>query len=157
MARRDIVEGLRAAVSKGEPLRRAMMSFFNAGYGKKEVEEAAREMQKPQPIFLPTAQPGMPGQPIQPKPLPQVQQQLPPPIQQPMPLQPPQFRQLPQYPFQGVQMVSNYGQRPRPASLVITIILVFLLLFMIGILAAVFFFKAEITRFLGGGFWSFLY
>lgn len=149
MAKREIVEGLRAAVGKGEPLRRAMMSFFNAGYGKKDVEEAAREMQKPQPIFLPAAQPEAPGQPVQPKPLPQVQQ--PPSIQQPVP-QTPQFRPLTQSPVQAVQAVSGYGQKPRPASLVITIILVFLLLFMIGILSAVFFFKEEITRFLGGGF-----
>lgn len=157
MAKREIVEGLRAAVGKGEPLRKAMMSFFNAGYTKKEIEESAREMQKPQPIFLPTAQPGAPGQPVQPKSLPQVQQPLLPSPPQPIPPQPPQFRPLPQYSFQGVQTVSNYGQKPKPASLVITIILVFLLLFLIGILAAVFFFKGEITRFLGGVFWSFLY
>lgn len=157
MAKRDIIEGLRAAVGKGEPLKRAMMSFFNAGYTKKEIEESAREMQKPQPIFQPAAQPGMPDQPIQPKPLPQIQQPPLPSPPQPVPPQPPQFRPLPQYSFQGVQMVSDYGQKPKPASLVITIILVFLLFFLIGILAAVFFFKEEITRFLGGVFWSFLY
>ena len=156
MSKREIVEGLRAAVGKGEPLRKAMMSFFNAGYTKKEIEEAARESQKPQPIFLPTAQPGMPGQPIQPQPLPQVQQQLSPPIQ-PVPIQSPQFRPLPQYGFQGVQTASNYGPRPKPASLVITIILVFLLLFLVGILAAVFFFKNEIMNFLSGSWWSLLY
>ena len=148
MAKREIVEGLRAAVGKGEPLRRAMMSFFNAGYGKKDVEEAAREMQKPQPIFQPIVQPGMPDQPIQPKPSQ---------VRQPVPLQPTQFRPLPQFQVQTVQTVSDYGQKPKPASLVITIILVFLLLLLIGILAAVFFFKEEIIRFLSGGFWYFLY
>jgi hypothetical protein len=156
MAKREIVEGLRAAVGKGEPLRRAMMSFFNAGYDKGEIEEAAIEMKKPQPIFLPTVQPGMPGQPIQPKPSPQVQQQILPPIQQPV-LPPPQFRLLPQFPIQTVQTISGYGQKPRFESLVITITLVYLLLFLIGVLAAVFFFKEEISRFIGGGFWSFLY
>ena len=156
MAKREIVEGLRAAVGKGEPLRRAMMSFFNAGYDRKEIKEAAIEMKKPQPIFLPTVQPGAPEQPVQPKLLPQIQQR-PLPIQQQFFLPPPQFRLLPQFPVQTVQTISGYGQKPRLASLVITIILVFLLLFLIGVLAAVFFFKEEITRFLGGVFWSFLY
>jgi hypothetical protein len=152
MTKRDIVEGLRVAVNKGEPLRKAMMSFFNAGYDRKEIEEAAREI---------IAQPGAPGQPIQPEPLPQPPVQpepLPsPPIQQPMPLKPPQFRPLSQYGFQGVQRVSDYRQKPKPASLVITIMLVFFLLFLVGVLAAVFFFKEEITRFLNRGFLSFLY
>ena len=40
-----LFEGLKRAVKKGEALRQAMMSFYNAGYPKEEIEEAARELQ----------------------------------------------------------------------------------------------------------------
>ena len=43
MGRRDIVEGLKRAVARGEDLKSAMMSFYNAGYTKEEVEDAARD------------------------------------------------------------------------------------------------------------------
>ena len=43
--REDILEGLKIAVSKGESLQQAMQSFFNAGYKKEEIEEAARALQ----------------------------------------------------------------------------------------------------------------
>ena len=38
----DIVGGLKAAIERGEELKEAMMTFYNAGYSKKEIEEAAR-------------------------------------------------------------------------------------------------------------------
>lgn len=40
----EILEGLRTALSRGYPLESAMMSFFNAGYKKEEIEEAARAL-----------------------------------------------------------------------------------------------------------------
>ena len=43
----EIVEGLRFAMNKGESLLKAMMSFYNAGYSKLEVEEAARMLSQP--------------------------------------------------------------------------------------------------------------
>ena len=151
MAKEEIVEGLRMAVSKGEPLKQAMMSFYNSGYNKKDIEEAARVMQqpKPQPLFQPiTTQAGIPVQ--QPQiPIQSLQPQA---LTQLTPLPTPQFRQLPQAPVQTVQMVSNYGKKPRPASFIITLILVFLLLSLLGILAAVFFFKAELTQFFNNAF-----
>ena len=39
---KDIVEGLRNALSRGYSLEKAMKSFYNAGYKKEEVEDAAR-------------------------------------------------------------------------------------------------------------------
>lgn len=48
MAKEDLVEGLRLAVEKGSTLREAMMSFFNAGYKREDIEDAARDMQAPQ-------------------------------------------------------------------------------------------------------------
>ena len=38
----DIIEGLRIALAKGYTLEQAMMSFYNAGYPKEDIEEAAR-------------------------------------------------------------------------------------------------------------------
>lgn len=42
MVNDEILSGLRMAVSKGELLHKAMMSFYNSGYNKDEIEEAAR-------------------------------------------------------------------------------------------------------------------
>ena len=123
MAKEEIVEGLRVAVSKGEPLRKAMMSFFNAGFNKRDIEEAAKALatstlqQRAGQVIQPTTQLAQPQIPIQP----QVQAQPAPIPQRLIPIQPPQFRQLPQMPVQAVQMVSDYGKKPRPASFIITL------------------------------------
>ncbi|MEJ2268014.1 MAG: hypothetical protein P8X70_02985, partial [Nanoarchaeota archaeon] len=54
MVNNEILGGLKLALSKGESLKLAMMSFYNAGYKKEEIEEAARIAQqeniKPQEI-----------------------------------------------------------------------------------------------------------
>ncbi len=47
MSKEDIVEGLRLALARGEPLQKAMMSFYNSGYLKQDIESAARELQNP--------------------------------------------------------------------------------------------------------------
>lgn len=38
----DIIGGIRAAISRGETLKQAMVTLFNAGYSKEEIEDAAR-------------------------------------------------------------------------------------------------------------------
>jgi len=43
--REDIFGGSKLAVSKGETLQQAMMSFYNAGYKKEDIEEAAKVLQ----------------------------------------------------------------------------------------------------------------
>ncbi|MBM3228469.1 hypothetical protein FJZ20_01090 [Candidatus Pacearchaeota archaeon] len=48
MANEDIVGGLRAALARGESLEKAMMSFYNAGYSKEEIEDSVQELQAPQ-------------------------------------------------------------------------------------------------------------
>ena len=45
MVREDILGGLRTALARGQTLRQAMMSFYNAGYIKEEIEEAAKALQ----------------------------------------------------------------------------------------------------------------
>ena len=44
MINEAIFNGLIEALARGESLQNAMFSFYNAGYGKKEIEEAAREL-----------------------------------------------------------------------------------------------------------------
>lgn len=39
----DIFGGIKAAIERGEDLKDAMVSFYNAGYTKREIEEAARK------------------------------------------------------------------------------------------------------------------
>jgi len=46
MVNEEIFFGIKNAVSNGESLGSAMNSFFNAGYKKEEIEEAARAVQK---------------------------------------------------------------------------------------------------------------
>jgi hypothetical protein len=46
MINEEIIGGLVSALSRGEPLEKAMMTFFNAGYGKDEIEESAQEVYK---------------------------------------------------------------------------------------------------------------
>src|SRR3972149_1144440 len=45
MVRYDILGGLELALSKGESLNQAMQTFFNAGYKREDIEEAARFLQ----------------------------------------------------------------------------------------------------------------
>ena len=42
MSKDFLIRGLRSAVGKGEPLKKAMMTFYNAGYNKTEIEQAAK-------------------------------------------------------------------------------------------------------------------
>jgi hypothetical protein len=44
MVNREIFEGLDLALERKQPLEKAMMSFYNAGYNKREIEEAAKAL-----------------------------------------------------------------------------------------------------------------
>ena len=58
MSKEDIVEGLKEAVKRGESLNKAMISFYNSGYSKEDIEAAALMMSSPKtPIMSPIAQP----------------------------------------------------------------------------------------------------
>src|SRR3989344_7659558 len=83
MANQDIVNGLRQALARGESLKQAMITFYNAGYKKEEIEDAAREIQGNQRLQYSS----------------QTQYQ-----------QPATFTQQPQYqqPTQPIQKVSSY-------------------------------------------------
>ena len=131
MVKEEIVEGLRLAVSKREPLEKAMASFYNAGYSKEDIEEAARILQAQQFQQSPYSSP-----------------------------QQSNFKPLVQPSIKGsgvVQRVSEYGKRPSEKGATITIILFILLLLLFGILAAVIFFKDELSGFFNNLFWRVLF
>ncbi len=120
MVKEEILEGLKYAVARGETLPKAMMSFYNAGYSKQDIEEAARALQASQ--------------------LPQTQQ----PLQQQA--QPGQL----QAPVRVIQRVSEYKERPKIKGKALILILVFALMALLGVLVAVFLFKEELAELLGG-------
>jgi len=153
MVNEEILGALNSALARGESLKKAMMTLYNAGYKKEEISEAARSVQE----FTPATQPQTPqkvNQPIDTKMLAptkkltskneqpsaalpqQAQQQISPQQMQ----QQPQGSQIP-------QKVSGYGQPPKPAGKAIIIVLGFLLLILIGILATIFLFKEDLINF----------
>ena len=123
MVKEEILEGLKYALAKGESLPQAMMSFYNAGYLKKDIEEAARVLQAPQPL--------------------QTQQFTQPDQQQAQP------GQLPQTPVKVVQRVSEYKERPKTAGKTLILMLVSFLILLLGVLVAVFLFRDELSELLG--------
>ncbi|MBU2616752.1 MAG: hypothetical protein KKB79_02090 [Nanoarchaeota archaeon] len=140
MAKEDIVEGLRYALAKGETLDSAMMSFFNSGYTKEEIEDAARILQAPQ-AFPIVQQPT--------NPTPQAPAQAP--IQQEV-VTSQGYQQLTQDPIMPspTQKISAYGAPHHSSGKAVTIVLFLLLLVLLGILVSVFLFRTEISNFLSG-------
>ncbi len=156
MVREDILGGLRNALSRGESLNQAMRSFLNAGYNKEEIEEAARALESgvQQPVQQVQPQPAI-QQPIQQT---QKTQSMPQqPVQQPVvvqkvsaygqtvqPVSQQPIQQTPSVP----QKVSAYeSPQKKPRGKAIIFILVAMLILLLGILVAVFFFKEEIISF----------
>ncbi len=154
----EILEGIRAGLERGQSLKSAMMSFFNAGYNRTEIEETERaasqkpkpEGMKPQaPISHPIKKTFFGKQ--------KAQSELKAPEMQVLKVQVP--LSVPKQPFQQkpvapvvTQNVSNYEDSSKQKSdKLIIIILVSVLVFLLGILATVFFFKDEIMSLFGGG------
>ncbi|MBU3907166.1 MAG: hypothetical protein KKA64_02845 [Nanoarchaeota archaeon] len=138
MVNQEIVEGLKVALSKGESLKQAMQSFYNAGYSKEEVEGAARL------LYQTRVQEPM-QQPVQPTP-------------QNMPAVPQNqsFQNAIQRPT--TQIVSIYeSEKPSKLWTVLAIILAVILLACIGLLVGILLYKEQIVKFvdnLFGSFWS---
>lgn len=173
MVNEQILNGLKFALAKGQTLKQAMMSFYNAGYSKQEIEEAARylyaeqqkwqaqqQAQQPQaqrPIQQPL-QPAKPAIEMQ-KPLQQIAQQYKPQeakqIQQtssqPQAIQtkPEAIASKPEA-IQPQQVVSGYAQKPNPVKRKVTftfVLLIIFLIILIGALAAIFIYRQELMDF----------
>lgn len=140
MAKEELVEGLRQAVSKGEPLEKAMMSFYNAGYLKGDIEAAAAAMVQTQNY----SQSSSPA-PIQKQPITQPMSPIPKPI--------------PTIQNQSVvlQNVSGYGKKPSRRGTFATIILFIMLLLLLGALMGVILFKDELLGYFESLFWRVLF
>lgn len=141
----EIFSGLKAALERGQSLKNAMMSFYNAGYDKTEIEEAARA--------LVTAPEGMPVQVIQPI------AQAPQPTTTPSPAKPiPSAKPVPAAkpketfaPGKVVQKVSNYGKRSL-GNKIIVIVLALLLFMLASALIGIFIFRSQIIDWLNSIF-----
>ena len=161
MVKEEIVEGLKVAMSKGDSLNKAMMSFFNSGYLKSDIEEAARQLQAPQvnhdlPISASSSKLYSP-QPVadsreseedisegasqvakpqssNPTPLVQAAQKFPP------------IQQIPQ----TTQKVSSYPGKPKGVSGRLVFVLSIILVILVGLLIGIFLFRDKITTFFSG-------
>lgn len=113
-----ILEGLKGALARRESLRRAMFSFYNAGYKKEEIEEAARSLQREEQI-----------QPIQ-------QKQ---PLKQKIP-QPKTIQRVSDYPSYPIK-------EPMSKRKIFLISLTTLLVILLGALVTLFLFKEQVLDF----------
>ncbi|MBT96673.1 hypothetical protein CMI49_01060 [Candidatus Pacearchaeota archaeon] len=119
----DILEGLKSAVSKGESLRQAMQSFYNAGYKKGEIEEAARDLQKNK--IENQKQP--------------LRQEEPPKEEIGVPKE-----------RKSIQKVSDYKQTPeKPKRKIWIFVLAIILLILLGLIIGLFLLREELTELLG--------
>lgn len=148
MVNEDIFEGLKVGVSRGEPLSRAVQSFYNAGYPKNEVDEAAHFLQS-----YGGTNPNIPQQ----QPMQQKQQMPQPPKTQQVPSQPPIQNQQPsQQPVQkpktqNVQNVSNYElKKPYNNALIAGIIIALVIL--LGTLVSLVMFREQLVQMLNSLF-----
>lgn len=146
MVRQDILGGLRVALFKGESLQSAMQSFYNSGYKKEDIEEAAQALYSENPQTRQASQ--QPSSPIVQKPVQQVVQKPIPQVVQPT--YPSQTKQPQQsQPPQVRQVISNYEQPKQKNKIdLVTIVLVLILICLLGVLAGVFFFKQQLVDFL---------
>ena len=157
MVRSDLIGGIKVSLSSGQKLKDVMQSFFNAGYKKEDVEEAARILRNQ------TVQQSLSQQSIKSQ-IPQMQKpnviqslsQIP--LQkittsQPMPQQKSVFqpvgqKQLPMIPQAPRQVISSYPTQEKKSIDMVTVLLIVLLALLLGVLASVFLFKTQLLEFI---------
>ena len=164
MTNQEILGGLKSAVSRGQSLKQAMMSFYQAGYKKEEIEDAAR-------AYLYLQKGNSEAQVLANKPREEVTSnpQETEKKEQSQKLKKENFvskveqNKVPQIGWKAkehdkkssTQKVSAYDSERKIRQLkgkTVTITLVAILVFLLGILAAVFLFKAELVEFINGLF-----
>lgn len=121
MPKEDIIGGLSLAIQKGESLQQAMLTFFNAGYKREEIEEAAKELQTlpnyPIPTQRPQTQPTFSLNPLpKPKKLPQTQVVKPLPLKKLKPFTPTpkEIQPIPGKLLKPVSPTQSFQTPPRP-------------------------------------------
>ena len=152
----EILGGIKSAVSRGETLKDAMMTFYQAGYEKSEIEKAARDYINERNGAVATT---LPSKPLVNKPMQQKEkkkEKVKPlsPMNLPKPLSPsakpasgnflPPKNPVP-------QKVSSYEPPKKKTTskrgVTITIILAIVLLLLLGLLVAVVLFKGQLVNF----------
>lgn len=166
MVNNDILGGLKSALTRGYTLEEAMLSFFNAGYKRDEIQEAAKALQslisieppieiQPKPIWEPSKNKQVPIPPFKPElktrvPVNQVQIQQPivsKPVPKPVEQKPVVKKEPVVAPVKQsvISRVSDYTGNSRIKT--ITIILVILLAVLLGILGLMYAFRSQIISF----------
>jgi len=146
MVREDILGGLKSAISRGESLKQAMITFYNAGYKKEEIEWAAKTFQTQNPVVSMTQKES--------KIVPQKKS-----FSNKLHLrkkiiskfsEPKQVQEIPQVSKQtkkNIQKVSKYGKKPSEFEGKLIIILIVLLVFLFAVLAGIFLLRTQLIDF----------
>jgi len=168
---KEILGGIKEAVERGESLKDAMMTFYQAGYGKVEIENAAREFldeqNKSPQINMPSSNSTLPGVQSQKEqeqkkttnkkvafnhlPTQGNSPESPKPASNPVKKLP----SLGRIPPQSQQKVSAYGtaKKPKiPKSNALTITLAIILFLLLGVLLVVFVYKEAFVNFVNSLF-----
>jgi hypothetical protein len=135
MVNEDILGGIETAFAKGETFESAMMSFYNSGYSKEDIEWAAKAFQMNQFRAGPEKR-------IQIRPTGAV------PVEPKKEVIQNQFMKKPYV----KQNVSNYEQASQFQERIILIVLVSAFILLLGILAGVFVFKERLVSFINSLF-----
>lgn len=157
LSNQEILGGLNSAINRGESLKDAMMTFYQAGYDKVEIEETARALLNQQRNMSAVGDSKQkntpedkraPAQPIAKETKTLAAQSTTKEIKpQPSPAPAKGAGTVPKH-------VSSYGVKKavpeKPKSNVVTVILIFALLVLLGVLAAVFLFKEDLVNFVNG-------
>lgn len=132
MVNEDLVGGIEVALSKGKNLKDIMMSYYNSGYKKQEIEEAAMIAQQRK------------SQTVQTTPSKTQQKTKSPPIKKTNQNQSKKNSEELAKPVQPQQKVSEYGKPPKKPKGKFIIILLIILLVLAGAVAISYFlFKEE--------------
>lgn len=128
MVNEDLLGGIETAIYKGESLESAMLTLYNSGYSKEDIEWAAKayKMKNPQ---------------LSAKPLEQRK------ILKPVRFEEEETTQVLKKPLIK-QDVSTYEQASQFKERVILVLLLVSLLLLLGVLAGVFLFKEQLVNFL---------
>lgn len=154
MVNEDILWGLKSALERGQSLKSAMLSFYNAGYKREEIEEAARSLVEPvsmssQPEPVSSAPPVPPttySEPQTEKPAPRVFKKLIPDEKQNVPIAPtPSSSNLKPEKTSKPKM-SNYEDKASKKKSMI-ILLICALVFLLGILTLLLVFRQDLINF----------
>jgi len=151
-----IVEGIKNGIKRGQSLKQAMISFYNAGYSRQDIEDSARVVQSQSQLVQPSQQssqiktPSTNSQQISKIPIQQSQKNYP---QNVSSYVPQNFSPSQQKIIQKPNVSSySYSKESFFESKGLVIFLLFFLILCLGVLFAVFFFKQELINFFNGLF-----